>query len=143
MSLEINGINELTNKVEVVQKKAPDRMFDAVNKGIKTAKEIAKDNTPVGPDKKPEKKRMQNQWVAQQAKYDGRSWEAGLYNKAPHKHLVNNGHNQVIKDRNGRQKTVGYVPGLKFVEKTVEEAETKAKEDFDKYIEEVFEGLIE
>lgn len=143
MTLEVNGMDELLAKVEVVQKKAPDRMYTAVNKGAKKAKEIAIEHTPIGPDKKPEKKRMANQWVAQRAKYDGRSFEAGVYNKAPHKHLVNDGHNQVVKDRAGRSKVVGYVPGLKFVEKAAEEADPKIKEEFENYIDKIFEELTE
>lgn len=84
-------------------------------------------------------------------KKDGKKWAIGrnwghklvgdsvgmaalVWNKAPHFHLVENGHNLV---RNGQ--TVGFVPGKHIMEKTRNEYQDVIPERFQKMVDEILE----
>lgn len=140
--IHIEGLEELNAKVERVLTEAPDKMYDAVDNVSAEVIEVAKGHTPVSDIDKPDNKRLVNSWKKKKVKSDGKHFEQDIYNKAPHHHLVNDGHNQVTIDHLGKKEVVGYVPGQNYVEKTAVDAESVIGETIERFIDDAFKELL-
>lgn len=139
--IEIKGIDELLKKVERVTKQAPDKVFEGMERAAEATKGVAISVTPTGPGQKADNKRIKGRYKTVKTTYDGVTFESGVKNTAPHIHLANNGHNQVANGRDGKMKTVGYVPGLHFIEKAAEESEEAVSKSIERFYNQAFEEL--
>lgn len=122
---------KLKNGMDKLQKEAPGKAIEVLDKaGNKVRREVKK-ATPVGKTKKPNNKRLKNKW-----KLDPTIKENGVYTKklrsnAPHFHLVERGHKVVPrKIRKGRKanrvqlkKGKSYVSGTYFFDKAMDSLE--------------------
>lgn len=119
--MEIKGLEELEVKIQKLQRESPDDFMDAINKGVKFMRKKCKENTPVGPQKKKARERLVNNYKIEKANPIGGVYYAEVRNRAPHAHLVEEGHNQVILHKDGTKETVGFVPGRYYAKKAYEE----------------------
>jgi hypothetical protein len=102
-----------------------DIYLDTAEKHLKTAgnklKKAAKENSP---DSGAEhKKKLNKSWKSEIEGYNASDLQYKLWSSAPHYHLVERGHAMVTKDG----KTVGFVQGTHFFDKTVKEFEASGE----------------
>lgn len=133
INLELEGVEELQEKLMQVYKRGPDRIYDRLDKDARKFMRQARKNTPVGPTGN-----LKKGYRKEQAVKHGDNFEVGIYNRAPHHHLVNNGHRKVSPSG----KVLGWTDGLFYIEKTVsEEAEPMAREQR-KWLKELYQELF-
>lgn len=112
-NFEVEGLEEFREKLKVIEKKAPDRILNELDKQGNKLRRAMRANTPRKSGK------LQGGYRLEPTKKVAKGYEKGLYNKAPHHHLVNKGHRKVTPG--GRE--VGWTPGLFYIEKTVAQQE--------------------
>lgn len=131
---EIKGLEEFQEKLITVQKKAPDRIIENLDKqGENLRKEIRK-NTPVGTSKR---KKLKNSFKLNEVEKVNGGYSKGLRSNAPHFHLIERGHRVV----NKKGETVDKVDGLFFLEKTTMQMEEPIMNDMKKWLDKLFEEL--
>lgn len=109
---------------------------DETNKQMrKFANEFKKDcNAKMPAEYKEGKRPIPKNWEVKNKQVLRVSIDAEIRNKAPHFHLVENGHNMVV-----RGQTVGFVPGKHYAERTREEW----KEDFPDKVKDFVDEMLE
>lgn len=107
---EIKGLEEFADKLKTVEKKAPDRILNELDRQGNYLRRQSRKNTPVG-----KTKNLQKGYKLEQVEKVSGGYRKGMYNKAPHHHLVNNGHRKVSQSG----KVLGWTAGLFYIEKTV------------------------
>lgn len=128
---EIKGLEEFQKKIKTIERKAPDRILRELDKqGNKLRREMRK-NTPE------RKRNLVKGYRVTKSEKAGKGYQKGLYNQAPHHHLVNNGHKKVT--RGGR--VIGWTPGLFYVELTVSQQEGIIMADLQDWLEELYAEL--
>lgn len=134
MNLEIDqkSIQEFQDKLKTVEKKAPDRIIDKLDDEGKTFVKAAKENTPRGKTNK-----LYKGWRHEPVEKVRGGYEKGIRNKAPHHHLVNNGHRRVTPG--GR--VVGWTNGLFYKEKTIGQEEEPMMNRLQSWLDELFKEL--
>lgn len=132
VDFKIEGLEEFNQKLKTIEKKAPDRIIEELDKQGKELRKAMKKNTPVGATGK-----LSRGYRLEPTKKVVGGYEKGLYNKAPHHHLVNNGHRKVTK--NGVE--IGWTPGRFYVEKTVVEEEKPIMNDLQEWLDDLFKEL--
>lgn len=110
---EIKGLEEYQEKLKTVRKKAPDRILKELDNKGNQLRRKARANTPKVSGK------LRGGYQLTKAERRGLGYQKGMYNSAPHHHLVNNGHRKVTPG--GR--VVGWTEGLFYIERTVAEQE--------------------
>lgn len=133
-SFEVKGLEEFQRKLKTVEKKAPDRIRDQLDKQGKNLRKGIRENTPVGISKR---KKLINSFKLNEVEKSNGGYSKGLRSNAPHFHLVERGHRLV--DKNG--KTIGKVDGLFFLEKTTTQMETPIMLDMKSWLDKLFEEL--
>lgn len=109
---DIKGLDEFQQKLKTVEKKAPDRILKEMDRQGNSLRRAMRGNTPRG-----KTGNLIKGYKTNPVKKTRGGYSKGLYNKAPHHHLVNNGHRKVSPSG----KVLGWTPGLFYVEKTVSE----------------------
>ena len=83
---KVEGLEEFQEKLKTIEKKAPDRILVRLDKEGNKLRKAMRANTPVGATGK-----LQKGYRLEATKKVAGGYEKGLYNRAPHHHLVNNG----------------------------------------------------
>lgn len=137
MDIQFNGLKELTEAMEKANIKSEKRIRKHLNAQGRKFIEVAKDNTPsTGSGKRP----IIDSYVSMQIAKNFKDYDKPIRNKAPHHHLVNNGH-RLVKGK--RKKVIGYVPGVRYIEKTIAQTEGDFHADTSDFLNELYEELLE
>lgn len=128
---KIEGIEEFQNKLKLIERKAPDRILDKLDKEGNKLRRAVRKNTPVRTGKLRKGYRL-----TKVEKIQG-GYEKGLYSKVPYFHLVERGHRKVTPSG----KEVGWSDGVFMVEKTVKEQEDPIMNDLKDWLDELFKEL--
>lgn len=139
--MEIRGLEELEKKFKKLQKESPDKFMESMDAGANFMKEHCKEETPRGPKNRPEKYRLRNSYKAGRTEYGGGQYTATVTNTARHAHLVEKGHNLVIKLRDGRKKTIGFVEGRYYIKKAYESGKDGAVAEVSQQVSGFIEGF--
>ena len=107
-------INEFIAKLELAQNQYPSQAEDALRKGARSMTKALKNNA--SDSGRSHKNKLRNSWRMEIEGTNSNNLQANIRSKAPHFHLVDRGH--VKKNRSG--KVVGYVPGVHFLQKTID-----------------------
>ena len=111
------NFDEFMSRIKEVEKEFPKTSEQYLRRIGNKLKKKAKGATPVGKQKKADKKRMKNRWSSKIAGGLGDfGLEYQLHSKAPHFHLVERGHILYT-----HKKYKGYVQGKYFFRKTADE----------------------
>ena len=129
---KVEGLEEFQEKLKTIEKKAPDRILNKLDKEGNRLRKAMRANTPVGATGK-----LQKSYRLEPTKKVARGYEKGLYNRAPHHHLVNNGHRKVTPG--GRE--IGWTEGRFYVEKTVAQEEGPIMGDLQTWLDDLFKEL--
>lgn len=136
------GADAMVQALDACQKHAPARIMDELEAEAKLIRRLyrkrvkteAKENTRT-------KKHLRLGMTYDQPEPDADGYKCEMYNnykKAPHYHLVENGH--IMKSHSG--KIIGYVEGKKYFARSMEEAEPKIDKQRDKFVDTVFKEVI-
>lgn len=131
---EINGMDEFREKLKLVEKKAPDKIINKLNRLGGKLRSAAKENTP---KLKPEGTRISESYKLHSVERGSDFYEKGMSNTAPHFHLVEHGHRKVTPG--GRE--VGFVPGQFFLEKTIEEMKEPINSELKRWLNKLYNEL--
>lgn len=129
---EVKGLEEFREKLQTVEKKAPDRILNELDRQGNYFRRQARKNTPVG-----KTGNLQKGYRLEQVEKVGNGYQKGIYNKAPHHHLVNNGHKKVSQSG----KVLGWTPGLFYIEKTVAQEENFIYSELQRWLNELYSEL--
>lgn len=129
---KIDGVEEFQKAIKTVERKAPDRILDKLDEEGRTFVKAARENTPVGRTGK-----LKKGWKTEPVKKIGKGYQKGMRNKAPHHHLVNNGHRQVTESG----KVIGWVNGRFYTEETVAQEESGTNRRLEEWLNELYEEL--
>jgi hypothetical protein len=128
---KVEGIEEFQEKLRLVERRAPDRILDKLDEEGKKLRVATRNNTP-----KVTGKLRKSYRLTEVEKIQG-GYQKGLYNKAPHFHLVEKGHRKV--SPSGEE--LGWTDGLFMVEKTVKQEEEPMMEELQNWLDELFKEL--
>ena len=128
---KLEGVEEFQEKLRLIEKKAPDRILNKLDDEGKKLRKQARANTP----KITGNLRKGYKLLPVEKVVDG--YQKGMTNRAPHHHLVHNGHYKVTPG--GR--IIGWTPGLFYLERTVKEMEEPITEDLRNWLDELFKEL--
>lgn len=131
---EIDGLNEFIEKISLVEKRAPDKIINKLNRVGGKLRTAAKANTPM---LKSKGKTIVKSYKLYPVEKVGGSYQKGIANTAPHFHLVENGHRKVTPSGN----EVGFVEGQFFFEKTVKEMEQPIAAELEKWLDKLYKEL--
>lgn len=139
--LKITGLDEFTEKISLVEKKAPDRILNRLEKEAKETKKLAKRNSPDGHDmEKKRSKKLKNSWKSSQVIRTQGDYQVEIWSKAPHFHLMERPHVYVVGSLHNRR-VVGYHPGLFFFKRTIEGLDVKFQSEREGWLNELYEEL--
>lgn len=127
-SFKVEGFDEFRKKVRTIEKKAPDRILKELDRQGNKLRRKARENTPV------KSGRLKKGYRLTKAEKSGGGYEKGLYNRAPHHHLVNNGHKKVTPG--GRE--IGWTPGVFYIEKTVAQQQPIIMSELQSWLNELY-----
>ena len=128
---KIEGVEEFEKKLKTIEKKAPDRIIRELDRQGNKLRRAARANTPVKTGKLRKGYRL-----TQVEKIRG-GYQKGLYNSAPHFHLVEKGHRKVSKSG----KELGWTEGKFYLERTVKEMEEPITQELENWLDELFREL--
>ena len=129
----------LSDKFNAIRKNAPDYIYDCLNKSGNELKKELKGHTPKSKKTLTNpKKKMVNSWTKKSAEYENGGFVVKIRSKAPHFHLVEEGHRKVVRTKKGL-KQIGYVKGKFFAKKVIDDFE----DNFYKDLESRFDKIIE
>lgn len=128
---KIEGVEEFEKKLKTIEKKAPDRIIRELDRQGNKLRRAARANTPVKTGKLRKGYRL-----TQVEKIRG-GYQKGLYNSAPHFHLVEKGHRKVTQSG----KEIGWTDGVFMVEKTVKQEEEPMMEELQEWLDTLFQEL--
>ncbi len=134
---EIEGLEEFKEKLRTIEKKAPDRIINKLDQQGNKLRATAREETPVSDADKPDKKRIKYNYKLKPVEKIKGGYMKGFYNKAPHHHLVNNGHRKVTPGG----KEIGWTPGLFYIEKIIAAQQLPIMIELDRWLNELFEEL--
>lgn len=132
MELDFKGIDELLKALDDVGINSEKKVRNHLNKQGRNFIATAKENTPEGKTGK-----LKDSYVNMRVVKNFNDYDKPIRNKAPHHHLVNNGHNLVK-----RGKTIGYVPGQYYIEKTVAQKEDEFTQDTRDWLDDLYKELL-
>ena len=128
---KIEGVEEFGKKLKTIEKKAPDRIIRELDRQGNKLRRAVRANTPVKTGKLRKGYRL-----TQVEKIRG-GYQKGLYNSAPHFHLVEKGHRKVTQSG----KEIGWTNGVFMVEKTVKQEEEPMMEELQEWLDTLFQEL--
>lgn len=147
--VEIKGLNNFSQKLKTVEKKAPGLIIEKYDKAARDLKKKLKKATPYKPnsryDGKPKtsKQHLKNRWKANRTTKTAGVYHTEVYSTAPHFHLVERGHAVLGWGRKPSKNGKSYVPGKFFFKKEIESLEPELNELPEKIINEIFDDLFE
>lgn len=120
MTISIDGVDELAAEMRQMAERYPDQCNSAMRKVAKEFREDVNSQFPghYATGKRPFAKNWKTKY---ETSAFGVITEATVYNKAPHWHLVENGHRKFIHGRS----TGGFVPGKHYAERTRADFESR------------------
>lgn len=130
-SFEIEGLEEFREKIKTIEKKAPDRILKELDRQGNKLRRVARENTPRRSGN------LSKGYRLTKTEKTGGGYQKGLYNRAPHHHLVNNGHRKVTPG--GR--VIGWTPGVFYIEKTVVQHEPIIMSELQSWLSELYTEL--
>lgn len=114
-------IDEFIKKLDVVQKEFPNEAEEVVKKNANEFKKILAEATPnSGHD---HNKKLKKAWKVEMKGLTARSIAASIKSKSPLMHLLEDGHELVIKGKHR-----GFVQGRKFIKRSVQEHKSNIQE---------------
>ncbi|RXI70503.1 HK97 gp10 family phage protein [Clostridium tetani] len=119
MDINLEGLKELAEDLEKIYNGLPYAKDELLEKSGRKLRNICKDKTPY---KEGDKIHIKNKYKLSKVKRESNIDYIEMANTAPHFHLVEHGHYQVVggkKDKGG--KIVGFVPGVHMVERGTEQ----------------------
>ncbi len=128
---ETKGLTDFQQKLQTVERKAPDRIEDKLDKLGKDLRKGSKDKTPVRSGKLKKKYKL-----FENEKIPG-GYQKKMTNTAPHFHLIEKGHRLVTKSG----KEIGFVEGEHMVERTMKEMEETVPEELEQWLDDLFKEL--
>ena len=134
MAFEIRGLEDLQRDIENVVVKHPDE----VNKKMKSlGNQFKKDcNAKMPANYHSGKRAIPKSWEIRSEQQAHVVTEVQIRNKAPHFHLVENGHEKYIRGKS----TGGFVPGKHYAERTRQEYEDKFPDEIEEFLDEILRG---
>jgi len=126
------GIEEFQEKLQLIERKAPDRILDKLDEVGKELRKQAMNNTPKGKTGNLRK----GYKLLPVEKIKG-GYQKGMTNTAPHFHLVEKGHRKVSKSG----KELGWTEGKFYLERTVKEMEEPITQELENWLDELFREL--
>lgn len=133
--IKFKNLDEYIQAVAKTGQNADKKIRKFLNKQGKEFIEEAKDITPY---RAGGKRHIRDSFVSKQVKYVDKGYTKPITNKAPHHHLVNNGHRLVTKGG----KVIGYVSGQRYIERTTESRRPKLESDAEAWLNELYEDLL-
>lgn len=133
-----DGLEDLQDKLDLANKRAPGKIIERMDKLGNKVRTAARNETPVGPKKKKKGNRLKYNYKLTPTKKVGGVWTKGMWNKAPHFHLVKYGH-KVVKGK----KVVGIARGVDYVEKGVTKIEDSIDKEFEKMIDDLMGDIFD
>ncbi len=130
-NFKVDGLEEFEEKLKLIERRAPDRILDELDRQGNKLRRAARANTPVKTGKLRKGYRL-----TQVEKIRG-GYQKGLYNSAPHFHLVEKGHRKVTQSG----KEIGWTDGVFMVEKTVKQEEEPMMEELQEWLDTLFQEL--
>lgn len=142
---------KLQDDLKRLEKSAPGKVIEALDKAGKEVRKEVKANTPVGTTKKVNGKRLKNRWKLDPTIKENGAYTKKLRSTAPHFHLVERGHKvvprRVTKGRKANRvklkSSKSYVPGTYFFEKTMDRLEPNIYEMYDELLEKAMKEVFE
>lgn len=133
--IKFKNLDEYIQAMAKTGKNADKKIRKFLDKQGREFIEEAKGNTPY---RAGGKRHIKNSYVSKQVQYLDKGYTKPITNKAPHHHLVNNGHNLVSK--NG--KIIGYVSGQRYIERTTESRRPKFDSEAEAWLNELYKDLL-
>lgn len=134
MAVEFKGLQELIKDLDKVDVGAEKKLRSHLNRQGREFIDAAKENTPRGTKGG---RKIVDSYVSMQVRRNFKDFEKPIRNKAPHHHLVNNGHRLV---KNG--KVIGYVGGRRYIEKTISDKQDEFHEQTEEFLGDLFKELL-
>ena len=138
MDNQVEGLDDYLKKLDMVQKKAPARIMDELDKEAKTIVRSYRKMIKVNAQENPKKKRNHLR--------NGMKYTETEKKQGPHYHLVEHGH-KLVKGKRGRkgepsqQRVIGQVKGKKYFFKTFTTLIPKIEKDREKLLNKAFKEL--
>ena len=133
--IKFKNLDEYIQAMAKTGKNADKKIRKFLNKQGKEFIEEAKDITPY---RAGGKRHIRDSYVSKQVQYVDKGYTKPITNKAPHHHLVNNGHNLVSKSG----KVIGYVSGQRYIERTTESRRPKFDSEAEAWLNELYKDLL-
>lgn len=133
--IKFKNLDEYIQAMAKTGKNADKKIRKFLNKQGKEFIEEAKDITPY---RAGGKRHIRDSYVSKQVQFVDKGYTKPITNKAPHHHLVNNGHRLVTK--NG--KVIGYVSGQRYIERTTESRRPKFEAETAAWLNELYKDLL-
>ncbi|MCD3223941.1 HK97 gp10 family phage protein [Clostridium botulinum] len=127
VEFKFEGMEQFQEELKRINREFPDAQEKILDKGIKNLRKKSKKLTPY---RAKDKVHIRDKYKVTKPTYNGLEMETTMTNKAPHFHLVNNGHIQL--DRKGNE--CGFVEGQHMAERAMEEMETEFPNQVEKMI---------
>ena len=133
--IKFKNLDEYIQAMAKTGKNADKKIRKFLNKQGKDFIEEAKDITPY---RAGGKRHIRDSYVSKQIQYVDKGYTKPITNKAPHHHLVNNGHRLVTKSG----KVIGYVSGQRYIERTTESRRPKFDAEAEAWLNELYKDLL-
>ena len=130
-NFKVDGLEEFEEKLKLIERRAPDRILDELDRQGNKLRRAARANTP----KKTGKLRKGYRLTPVEKIQGG--YQKGLYNNYPTFHLVERGHRKVSPSG----KELGWTEGVFMIEKTVAQEEEEIMDELKSWLDELFQEL--
>lgn len=130
-NFKVDGLEEFEEKLKLIERRAPDRILDELDRQGNRLRRAARANTP----KKTGKLRKGYRLTPVEKIQGG--YQKGLYNNYPTFHLVERGHRKVSPSG----KELGWTEGVFMIEKTVAQEEEEIMDELKSWLDELFQEL--
>lgn len=133
--IKFKNLDEYIQAMAKTGQNADKKIRKFLNKQGKEFIEKAKEITPY---RAGGKRHIRDSYVSKQIQYVDKGYTKPITNKAPHHHLVNNGHRLVTKSG----KVIGYVSGQRYIERTTESRRPKFDSEAEAWLNELYKDLL-
>lgn len=130
--LDLSALNKLKDDLEKAIALYPDKAQTTLERNGRKFRKAVKERTPI--TKKKHKNKLKNGYRASEVKGYGMEMHVEITTKAPHFHLVENGHEMISEDG----KKIGWIPGKHMMEETRQEYEEILPKELEKMADEIF-----
>lgn len=120
----------MKDKITAIERRAPDRILNAMDKEGKALRRELRDATPVGPTGN-----LKKRWKADRAYKEYGTYVKKIRSTAPHYHLVERGHK--IVGHKPKKIVSGEVGGRYFAKKVLDDHESTIDARYEKIIDDI------